>query len=192
MSDTPAADHAVPASVPAPAPVLTEERDGVLLMTLNRPEARNALDRATAEALAAALDTLENRPELRVGVLTGAGGTFSAGMDLKAFARGETPVIPGRGLGGLTRTRLRKPLVAAVEGWPWAGAPNPVKGVKKMRGGSDPRGDLLGALGRDCPRASGRRIVIVMLRSSWAPERHGPHERRRSTRSDPSGGGGTA
>jgi enoyl-CoA hydratase/carnithine racemase len=55
-------------------------------------------------------------------VLTGAGGIFSAGMDLKAFAQGEQPVIPGRGFGGLTRAVVRKPLIAAVDGWALGGA----------------------------------------------------------------------
>ncbi|AEW99176.1 crotonase/enoyl-CoA hydratase family protein [Streptantibioticus cattleyicolor] len=112
MSQTPTADD---------APVLTEERDGVLLITLNRPHAKNAVDRAMAQALAAALDRLTEESALRAGVLTGAGGDFSAGMDLKAFARGETPVLPGRGFGGLTRATLPKPLVAAVEGWALGG-----------------------------------------------------------------------
>jgi enoyl-CoA hydratase len=101
--------------------VLVERRDGVLLVTINRPEARNALTRAVAERVAAAVDELDASDELRVGVLTGAGGTFSAGMDLKAFLRGETPAIEGRGLCGITQTPPRKPLVAAVEGWALAG-----------------------------------------------------------------------
>ena len=101
--------------------VLVERRDGVLLMTINRPEARNALTRAVAEGVAAAVDELDADDALRAGVLTGAGGTFSAGMDLKAFLRGETPAIEGRGLCGITQTPPRKPLVAAVEGWALAG-----------------------------------------------------------------------
>ena len=101
--------------------VLTEQRSGVLMITLNRPRMRNALDGATARALAAALDRLDADPELRVGVLTGAGGTFSSGMDLKAFLRGDTPAIEGRGLGGLTQAPPRAPLIAAVEGWALAG-----------------------------------------------------------------------
>ena len=103
------------------APVLTERRDGVLVITLNRPQARNAVNQALAHALAAALDELDEDDDLRVGVLTGAGGTFCAGMDLKAFLAGEVPVIEGRGLGGLTERPPRKPLVAAVEGWALAG-----------------------------------------------------------------------
>ncbi len=101
--------------------VLVERREGVLVVTIDRPEARNALDRAVAEGVAAAVDELDADEELRVGVLTGAGGTFSAGMDLKAFLRGETPAIEGRGLCGITQTPPRKPLVAAVEGWALAG-----------------------------------------------------------------------
>ncbi len=101
--------------------VLVERRDGVQVITLNRPEARNALDRAVAEAVAAAVDELDRDDDLRVGVLTGAGGTFSAGMDLKAFLRGETPAVEGRGLCGITQTPPGKPMIAAVEGWALAG-----------------------------------------------------------------------
>lgn len=101
--------------------VLTERRDGVLVVTINRPAQKNALNAAVAEGVAAAVDELEGSDDLRVGVLTGAGGTFSSGMDLKAFLRGETPVIEGRGLCGLTQAPPRKPLVGAVEGWALAG-----------------------------------------------------------------------
>src|SRR3954452_1357377 len=101
--------------------VHTEERDGVLVITIDRPKVRNAVDGATAEALAAALDQLDASDDLAVGVLTGAGGTFSAGMDLKAYAAGDTPVVPGRGFAGLTRARPRTPLIAAVEGWALGG-----------------------------------------------------------------------
>jgi enoyl-CoA hydratase len=106
---------------PHSEPVLTERHDGVLAITLNRPEARNAVNQALAEAVAAALDELDGDDSLRVGVLTGAGGSFCAGMDLKAFLAGEVPVIEGRGLAGLTQRAPRKPLVAAVEGWALAG-----------------------------------------------------------------------
>jgi enoyl-CoA hydratase len=101
--------------------VLVERRDGVQIITINRPDARNALDKAVGEGVAAAIDELEESDELRVGVLTGAGGTFSAGMDLKAFLRGETPHIEGRGLCGITQSPPRKPLIGAVEGWALAG-----------------------------------------------------------------------
>ena len=101
--------------------VLVERRDGVQIITINRPQAKNALDRAVAEGVAAAVDELDGSDDLRVGVLTGAGNTFSAGMDLKAFLRGETPAIEGRGLCGITQTPPRKPLIGAVEGWALAG-----------------------------------------------------------------------
>lgn len=104
-----------------PDEVLTERRDGVLVVTINRPDQKNALNAAVAKGVAAAMDELEGSDGLRVGVLTGAGGTFSSGMDLKAFLRGETPVIEGRGLCGLTQAPPRKPLVGAVEGWALAG-----------------------------------------------------------------------
>jgi enoyl-CoA hydratase len=101
-----------------PAPTVhLDDSDGVLVITINRPKARNAIDGATAHALADAFDELDNRSDLAVGILTGAGGTFSAGMDLKAFARGDTPVLPDRGFAGLTRARPKTPLIAAVEGW---------------------------------------------------------------------------
>ena len=101
--------------------VQTEEQDGVLVITIDRPKARNAVDGATARALTDAFDQLDSRDDLLVGVLTGTGGVFSAGMDLKAYARGDTPIIPGRGFAGLTRTQLRTPLIAAVEGWALGG-----------------------------------------------------------------------
>jgi enoyl-CoA hydratase len=101
--------------------VLHERRDGVLTITINRPAQKNAVNHEVALQLASAVDLLDADPELSVGVLTGAGGTFSAGMDLKAFAKGELPVLPGRGFGGLTRAVVRKPLIAAVEGWALGG-----------------------------------------------------------------------
>jgi enoyl-CoA hydratase len=101
--------------------VLTERHDGVLTITIDRPAQRNAVSREVAVQLASALDQLDNDPTLSVGVLTGAGGTFSAGMDLKAFANGETPILPGRGFGGLTQAVAHKPLIATVEGWALGG-----------------------------------------------------------------------
>jgi enoyl-CoA hydratase/carnithine racemase len=101
--------------------VLTERQDGVLTITINRPAQKNAVNRDVAVAVAAALDELDSDPSLSVGVLTGAGGTFSAGMDLKAFANGQTPILPGRGFGGVTQAVVRKPLIAAVEGWALGG-----------------------------------------------------------------------
>jgi len=93
----------------------------VQVITINRPEARNALNGAVAAGIRDAADELDADAALQVGVLTGAGGTFSAGMDLKAFLKGETPSFPGRGLCGITQTPPRKPLIGAAEGWALAG-----------------------------------------------------------------------
>lgn len=101
--------------------LLTEERDGILIITINRPEARNAMNKAAAEGIAAAIDRLDSEDHLRVGILTGAGGTFCSGMDLKGFLRGESPSIEGRGFGGITQKGPAKPLIAAVEGYALAG-----------------------------------------------------------------------
>jgi enoyl-CoA hydratase len=102
-------------------PVLTERRDGVLLVTLNRPDARNAVNLAVAEGIASALEVLDGDDDLTVGVLTGAGKGFSAGMDLKAFVTGERPWVGDRGFAGIVRRSARKPLIAAVEGFAMAG-----------------------------------------------------------------------
>lgn len=101
--------------------VLTEERDGVLLITLNRPEQRNAVNAAVAQGLAAALDRLDATPALRAGVLAGAGKGFCAGMDLKAFVAGESPLVEGRGFAGIVQRPPDKPLIAAIEGFAVAG-----------------------------------------------------------------------
>ena len=101
--------------------VLTERRDGVLLITLNRPDARNAVNAAVAEGLAAALDELDAGDGLSVGVLTGAGKGFSSGMDLKAFVAGESPYAADRGFAGITQRAAEKPLIAAIEGFAVAG-----------------------------------------------------------------------
>lgn len=100
--------------------VLTERRGRTLIITINRPKPRNAANKAVAEGLAAACDELDDTPELSAAVLTGAGGNFCAGMDLKAFAAGELAYVPGRGL-GFTERPPRKPLISAVEGHAVAG-----------------------------------------------------------------------
>jgi len=101
--------------------LLTEVRDGVLIVTINRPEAKNAMNKAAAEGIAAAMDRLDADDDLRVGILTGAGGTFCSGMDLKGFLRGESPSVEGRGFGGVVQAPPKKPLIAAVEGYALAG-----------------------------------------------------------------------
>ena len=97
--------------------VLTERRGRVLLITLNRPEAMNSINGALSHGLVAAVDELDGDAGLTAGVLTGAGRGFSAGMDLKAFGRGEDvgPMMQ------FIRTGSQKPLICAVEGFALAG-----------------------------------------------------------------------
>lgn len=103
------------------AAVLTSERDGVLIVTINRPEVRNAINEDAASGIAAAMDQLDARDDLTAGVITGAGSSFCTGMDLKAFLAGEKPSVPVRGFAGLVERPPDKPLIAAVEGYAVAG-----------------------------------------------------------------------
>jgi enoyl-CoA hydratase len=103
------------------SPVLVERDGRIQIITLNRPDARNAVNRALAEGIAAGLDELDDDDGLSVGVLTGAGGGFCAGMDLKAFVKGETPYVGDRGFAGIAQRSSRKPLIAAIEGFAVAG-----------------------------------------------------------------------
>ncbi|ABY21937.1 enoyl-CoA hydratase [Renibacterium salmoninarum ATCC 33209] len=101
--------------------VLTEVVGNTLVITINRPKARNAVNGEVALGLVAALDQLENDAELRVGVVTGANGTFCAGMDLRAAAAGETVSVPGKGFAGFVEAKVSKPLIAAIEGYALGG-----------------------------------------------------------------------
>ena len=101
--------------------VLVEHIDGMVIVTINRPEVRNAVNRAVSYGVCEAIDEMDRNPDLRIGILTGAGGNFCAGMDLKAFLRGESTRVEGRGILGIARTPPRKPLIAAVEGYALAG-----------------------------------------------------------------------
>lgn len=104
------------------APLLVERSGRVLLLTLNRPEVRNAIDKDTAEAIAAAIDEFEGDPGLSVGVIAGSENGFCAGMDLKAFAAtGERPWAGGRGFAGIVRRPPTKPMIAAIERFAVAG-----------------------------------------------------------------------
>ncbi len=104
------------------SPKVIVTREGALLIvTLNRPDRRNAIDRETSLAIADAMDLLDRDPALSIGILTGTGDHFCAGMDLKAFVAGERVELEGRGLGGLTQTPPSKPLIAAIEGYALAG-----------------------------------------------------------------------
>lgn len=101
--------------------ILTEDRDGILIVTINRPEARNSVNGDVANGMAEALNRLDADDDLRVGIVTGAGGYFSAGMDLKAFMQGQSPYAGDRGFAGIAQRSSRKPLIAAVEGFALAG-----------------------------------------------------------------------
>ena len=104
-----------------PEAVLTEVSDGVAVITINRPEARNAVNGDVARGIAAAVDELDASTDVQVLVLTGAGGTFSAGMDLKGFLSGDLPSVADRGFGGIAQRPPVKPIIAAVEGYALAG-----------------------------------------------------------------------
>ena len=106
---------------PSDQAVLIERRGRVLIITLNRPDQRNAVNAAVAQGVGAAMDELDADPELSVGVLTGAGKGFCSGMDLKAFRAGERPHVEGRGFAGIVERPADKPLVAAIEGFAVAG-----------------------------------------------------------------------
>ncbi|OED42179.1 enoyl-CoA hydratase [Chromatiales bacterium (ex Bugula neritina AB1)] len=101
--------------------VTTEIRDRVMIITLNRPDAMNAVNQALSNELAAALDQLDNEASVSVGVLTGNGRGFCAGMDLKEYVSTGLPTVPGRGFGGIVEKGSRKPLISAVEGFALAG-----------------------------------------------------------------------
>lgn len=106
---------------PTEPTVLTERRGHVMVITLNRPEAMNSVNMDLAQNLSAALDELDGDGDLRVGILTGNGRGFSAGMDLKAFVAGGMPIVEGRGFAGITERSADKPLIAAIEGFALAG-----------------------------------------------------------------------
>jgi enoyl-CoA hydratase len=151
--------------------VLVEHDDGLVVITINRPSQRNAINRAVSYGVCEAVDELDRNPALRVGILTGAGGTFCAGMDLKAFLAGEVTRVEGRGLMGIIRTPPKKPLIAAVEGYALAGgfeallacdlavaARNAQFGIPEVK-----RGLIAGAGGlMRLPRAIPQRIAMEM------------------------------
>ena len=101
--------------------VTVEVADGIGIITINRPEARNAVNEAVARGVAAAIDEFDSRRDITSLILTGAGGTFCAGMDLKGFLAGENSLAGGRGFGGITHRPPAKPVIAAVEGYALAG-----------------------------------------------------------------------
>jgi enoyl-CoA hydratase len=154
--------------------ILVEREDAVQVITINRPDQKNAMTRAAGELIAHALDELDRDSAVSVGVLTGAGGTFCSGMDLKRFAAGELASVPGRGLGGLTERPPAKPLIAAVEGWAVAGgfelvlacdlvvaARGAKFGLPEIRRGLVARGGGLFRLPRLIPRAIAMELILT-------------------------------
>jgi enoyl-CoA hydratase len=101
--------------------ILTERRGPIMIVTINRADAKNAFDSDTSEQMNDAMDLLDREDDLFVGVLTGAGGTFSAGRDLKEAAAGTQRPRPPRGGFGIFAAPSRKVLIAAVEGYAVAG-----------------------------------------------------------------------
>jgi hypothetical protein len=104
--------------------IVTERRETTFVVTINRPEVRNALDEPTAFSFAQALREFDRDEALAVAVLNGSGGTFCSGFDLKATALGtRMPHVREEGDGplGVTRMLLSKPVIAAIEGYAVAG-----------------------------------------------------------------------
>ncbi len=93
----------------------------IAVITINRPQARNAVNEAVATTVAAAIDELDARRDVAIMILTGAGGTFCAGMDLKGVLAGENSTAGGRGFGGITERPPATPIIAAIEGYALAG-----------------------------------------------------------------------
>ncbi|HZO06673.1 MAG TPA: crotonase/enoyl-CoA hydratase family protein [Solirubrobacterales bacterium] len=103
------------------SPVRTERRGRTLVIVLDRPEARNAVNQKMADGIAAALEELDADRELAVGVLWGSGPGFSAGMDLREIQAGGRSSVDERGFAGIVRYSAEKPLIAAIEGFALAG-----------------------------------------------------------------------
>jgi enoyl-CoA hydratase len=155
-------------------PLITERRERIFLITLNRPDARNAVNLAMAEAMAAALDELDGDDELSVGVIAGEGKGFSSGMDLKAFASGERPWAGERGFAGIVQKPAEKPLIAAIEGFAVAGgleialacdlivaAKNARLGIPEARRGLVAAGGALRQLPRRLPAAIAMELALT-------------------------------
>lgn len=97
-------------------------RGGIVEITLNQPARRNALTHGMAQVVSATLDDLDARDDWHLAIITGGGGHFSSGMDLKDFSEtGKRPSLPGRGMLGLSEHSRRKPIIAAVEGLAYGG-----------------------------------------------------------------------
>lgn len=154
--------------------VLVRRENAILVITINRPEARNAVNGAVSAGIASALDLLDTAPDLRVGILHGSGSAFCAGMDLKAFAAGEQVRDPVRGFGGVVERPPAKPLIAAVEGWALGGGFEIVLacdlvtagksarfGLPEVRRGLAARGGGVVRLPRRLPQALAMEVILT-------------------------------
>ncbi len=154
--------------------IKVETRGRTLVITIDRPEQRNAMTLAASTAIADALDHLDASPDLTVGVITGGGGTFCSGMDLKRFMDGEVASHPVRGFGGFTKAPPAKPLIAAVEGYALAGgfemvlasdltvaAAGAKFGLPEVKRGLVARGGGLFRLPMRIPRAIALELVLT-------------------------------
>lgn len=154
--------------------VLVEVENGIMTVTINRAEAKNAANKAVAESIAAAMDELDSNPDIRVAILTGAGGTFCSGMDLKGFVNGELPFVEGRGFAGVAEAPPEKPLIAAVEGFALAGgcelaitcdlivaAENAKFGIPEVKRGLVAAGGGLVRLPRQIPRRMALELALT-------------------------------
>lgn len=154
--------------------VRVERRGAIQLVTFDRPAVRNAFDLEMSQRVAVAMDELDGDDTLSVGVVTGAGGCFSAGMDLKAFARGEFPGVPVRGFAGITQKASDKPLIAAVEGPALAGGfeiavacdlivagESAIFGVPEVRRGLVALAGGLRQLARRVPRGIAKELALT-------------------------------
>ncbi|MCD4533029.1 crotonase/enoyl-CoA hydratase family protein [Nocardioides sp. cx-169] len=154
--------------------VVVRREGGVLVLTINRPAQRNAINGAVSQAVAAALDLLDTTAELRVGVIHGEGPTFCAGMDLTAFAAGEVTRDPVRGFAGIVEKPSAKPLIAAVEGWALGGGFEIVLacdmvtagegarfGLPEVKRGLAARGGGVFRLPRRLPRAIAMELLLT-------------------------------
>src|SRR6266536_1088746 len=117
-----------------PDAVLVEIADGIAVLTINRPEARNAINGSVASGIASAIGELDDRKDVSVLIMTGAGGYFSAGMDLKGFLSGDDPMAGDRGFGGIVEQPPTKPIIAASEQAQF-GLPEVTRGLVAGAGG---------------------------------------------------------